>query len=116
MDFSNTRLRLSAGFSFSYFNAEKNNKCNLPAAKSILSNGILIINLCFALSIYCLPDGEFLKQSKNPFQCNRNAPSYTITAVGGFFVNVAVLRLQLVIITRSLKRKIHRSFFIPDVD
>jgi hypothetical protein len=39
-------------------------KVNLPAAKSILSNEILMINLCFALSIYCFPDGEFLNEKK----------------------------------------------------
>ncbi len=35
----------------------------LPADKSILSKEIFIINLCFALSIYCFPDGEFLKEN-----------------------------------------------------
>ena len=32
----------------------------LPAARSTLSKGIFMINLCLALSMYCFPDGEFL--------------------------------------------------------
>jgi hypothetical protein len=42
--------------------------------------------------------------------------TYTITEVVGFFVKVPLLRLQLVIITKSLNKKIHRSFFNPDGD
>ncbi len=90
---------------------------NLPAAKSILSNEIFIINLCLALSIYCFPDGEFLHEKK--FFLNKNTKktqTYTITEVVGFFVKVPLRRLQLVIITKSLNKKIHRSFFNPDGD
>jgi hypothetical protein len=42
--------------------------------------------------------------------------TYTITEVVGFFVKVPLLRLQLVIITKSLNKKIHRSFLNPDGD
>jgi hypothetical protein len=87
---------------------------NLPAAKSILSNEIFIINLCLALSIYCFPDGEFLYEK---ILLNKNIKkTYTITEVVGFFVKVPLLRLQLVIITKSLNKKIHRSFLNPDGD
>ena len=58
MDSERTRLRVSQQVILL--------SVNLPAAKSILSNGILIINLCFALSIYCLPDGEFLNNKNSP--------------------------------------------------
>jgi hypothetical protein len=39
-----------------------------------------------------------------------------MTDVGGFFVKVPLRRLQLVIIIKSLNKKIHRSFFNPDGD
>lgn len=39
-----------------------------------------------------------------------------MTEVAGFLVNVPLLRLQLVIISKSLNKNIYRSFFNPDGD
>ena len=68
-------------------------------------------NLCLILSMYCFPDGEFLKRINNILNGSRQNSAYTMTEVVDFFVEV---RLQLVIINKSLNRKIYRSFFNPD--
>ena len=68
--------------------------------------------------MYCFPEGEFLQKDKEKFACSVRAFPFTyiITEDVGFFVNVPLLRLQLVIIIKSLNKKIHRSFFKPDGD